>query len=232
MEKESEHIQRQKAYEMVAFMPIMQSLDVSEVDMSGEAPDIRFEYKGTKVGVEVIDCYPKEFDQKKEGAIKKLRSYLEEELHSKGIYGLHSVCLKGEIYSVGKISSIKGIIVEEVVGLIDKVFTGEHCKYVHSVGSLVSGHSNETLVQLTISGMFEVKTPPIEDVLSCIEKKNALYPTYDEALDEIWLLIYMPTNENYYSTKGVKNLTSVKTEFKRIYISDWMHNHRLIYEQR
>jgi hypothetical protein len=45
-------------------------------------------------------------------------------------------------------------------------------------------------------------------------------------------LIYMPTNENYYSTKGVKNLPSVKTEFKRIYISDWMHNHRLIYEQR
>lgn len=232
MEKESEHILRQKAFEMVAFLPVMQSLDVSEVDMSGEAPDIRFEHKGTKVGVEVIDCYPKEFDQKKEGAIKKLRSYLEEELHSKGIYGLHSVCLKEDIYKVGKISSVKGSVVEEAVGLIGKAFTCEHCKYVHSVRSLVSGHSNETLVQLTISGMFEVKTPPIEDVLSCIEKKNALYPTYDETLDEIWLLIYMPTNENYYSTKGVKNLPSVKTEFKRIYISDWMHNHRLIYEQR
>lgn len=232
MEKESEHILRQKAFEMVAFLPIMQSLDVSEVDMSGEAPDIRFEYKGAKVGVEVIDCYPKEFDKKKEGAIKKLRSYLEEELHSKGIYGLHSVCLKEDIYKVGKISSVKGSVVEEAVGLIGKAFTCEHCKYVHSVRSLVSGHSNETLVQLTISGMFEVKTPPIEDVLSCIEKKNALYPTYDETLDEIWLLIYMPTNENYYSTKGVKNLPSVKTEFKRIYISDWMHNHRLIYEQR
>ena len=232
MEKESEHILRQKAFEMVAFLPVMQSLGVSEVDMSGEAPDIRFEHKGTKVGVEVIDCYPKEFDQKKEGAIKKLRSYLEEELHSKGIYGLHSVCLKEDIYKVGKISSVKGCVVEEAVGLIDKAFTCEHCKYVHSVRSLVSGHSNQTLVQLTISGMFEVKTPPIEDVLSCIEKKNALYPTYDETLDEIWLLIYMPTNENYYSTKGVKNLPSVKTEFKRIYISDWMHNHRLIYEQR
>lgn len=232
MEKESEHILRQKAFEMVAFLPVMQSLDVSEVDMSGEAPDIRFEHKGTKVGVEVIDCYPKEFDQKKEGAIKKLRSYLEEELHSKGIYGLHSVCLKEYIYKVGKISSVKGSVVEEAVGLIGKAFTCEHCKYVHSVRSLVSCHSNETLVQLTISGMFEVKTPPIEDVLSCIEKKNALYPTYDETLDEIWLLIYMPTNENYYSTKGVKNLPFVKTEFKRIYISDWMHNHRLIYEQR
>lgn len=232
MEKESEHILRQKAFEMVAFLPIMQSLDVSEVDMSGEAPDIRFEYKGTKVGVEVIDCYPKEFDQKKEGAIKKLRSYLEEELHSKGIYGLHSVRLKEDIYKVGKISSVKGSVVEEAVGLIERAITTEDCKYVHSVGSLVNSHYNETHIQLTVNGMYQVKTPSMNDILACIEKKNLLYPTYDEALDEIWLLVYIPTNENHYSTRGIKPLTDVKTKFKRIYVSDWIHNYRLIYEHK
>ena len=100
MKKESEHIQRQKACEMVAFMPIMQSLGLSEVDITGEAPDVRFEYNGLKIGLEVIDCYPERFDMAKEGAIKKLCSYLKGELYSKGIYGLHSVCLKETIYDV------------------------------------------------------------------------------------------------------------------------------------
>lgn len=232
MEKESEHILRQKAYEMVAFMPIMQSLGLSEVDITGEAPDVRFEYNGLKIGLEVIDCYPEKFDKEKEGAIKKLCSYLKGELHSKGIYGLHSVCLKETIYDVRRISNTKEAILEEMIGLIERAITTEDCKYVHSVGSLVNSHSNETHIQLTVNGMYQVKTPSMNDILACIEKKNLLYPTYDEALDEIWLLVYIPTNENQYSTRGIKPLTDVKTKFKRIYISDWIHNYRLIYERK
>lgn len=232
MEKESEHILRQKAYEMVAFMPIMQSLGLSEVDITGEAPDVRFEYNGLKIGLEVIDCYPEKFDKEKEGAIKKLCSYLKGELHSKGIYGLHSVCLKETIYDVRRISNTKEAILEEMIGLIERAITTEDCKYVHSVGSLVNSHSNETHIQLTVNGMYQVKTPSMNDILACIKKKNLLYPTYDEALDEIWLLVYIPTNENQYSTRGIKPLTDVKTKFKRIYVSDWIHNYRLIYEHK
>lgn len=232
MEQKSEHILRQKAYEMVAFMPIMQSLGLSEVDITGEAPDVRFEYNGLKIGLEVIDCYPEKFDKEKEGAIKKLCSYLKGELHSKGIYGLHSVCLKETIYDVRRISNTKEAIVEETIGLIERTITTEDCKYVHSVGSLVNSHSNETHIQLTVNGMYQVKTPSMNDILACIEKKNLLYPTYDEALDEIWLLVYIPTDENHYSTRGIMPLTDVKTKFKRIYVSDWIHNYRLIYEHK
>lgn len=232
MEQKSEHILRQKAYEMVAFMPIMQSLGLSEVDITGEAPDVRFEYNGLKIGLEVIDCYPEKFDKEKEGAIKKLCSYLKGELHSKGIYGLHSVCLKETIYDVRRISNTKEAIVEETIGLIERAITTEDCKYVHSVGSLVNSHSNETHIQLTVNGMYQVKTPSMNDILACIEKKNLLYPTYDEALDEIWLLVYIPTDENHYSTRGIMPLTDVKTKFKRIYVSDWIHNYRLIYEHK
>ena len=232
MEQKSEHILRQKAYEMVAFMPIMQSLGLSEVDITGEAPDVRFEYNGLKIGLEVIDCYPEKFDKEKEGAIKKLCSYLKGELHSKGIYGLHSVCLKETIYDVRRISNTKEAILEETIGLIERAITTEDCKYVHSVGSLVISHSNETHIQLTVNGMYQVKTPSMNDILACIEKKNLLYPTYDEALDEIWLLVYIPTKENHYSTRGIKPLTDVKTKFKRIYVSDWIHNYRLIYEHK
>lgn len=232
MGKESEHILRQKAYEMVAFMPIMQSLGLSEVDITGEAPDVRFEYNGLKIGLEVIDCYPEKFDKEKEGAIKKLCSYLKGELHSKGIYGLHSVCLKETIYDVRRISNTKEAILEETIGLIERAITTEDCKYVHSVGSLVNSHSNETHIQLTVNGMYQVKTPSMNDILACIEKKNLLYPTYDEALDEIWLLVYIPTDENHYSTRGIMPLTDVKTKFKRIYVSDWIHNYRLIYEHK
>lgn len=232
MEQKSEHILRQKAYEMVAFMPITQSLGLSEVDITGEAPDVRFEYNGLKIGLEVIDCYPEKFDKEKEGAIKKLCSYLKGELHSKGVYGLHSVCLKETIYDVRRISNTKEAILEETIGLIERAITTEDCKYVHSVGSLVNSHSNETHIQLTVNGMYQVKTPSMNDILACIEKKNLLYPTYDEALDEIWLLVYIPTNENHYSTRGIKPLTDVKTKFKRIYVSDWIHNYRLIYEDK
>lgn len=232
MEQKSEHILRQKAYEMVAFMPIMQSLGLSEVDITGEAPDVRFEYNGLKIGLEVIDCYPEKFDKEKEGAIKKLCSYLKGELRSKGIYGLHSVCLKETIYDVRRISNTKEAILEETIGLIERAITTEDCKYVHSVGSLVNSHSNETHIQLTVNGMYQVKTPSMNDILACIEKKNLLYPTYDEALDEIWLLVYIPTDENHYSIRGIKPLTDVKTKFKRIYVSDWIHNYRLIYEHK
>lgn len=231
MKKESEHIQRQKAYEMVAFMPIMQSLGLSEVDIAGEAPDVRFEYNGLKIGLEVIDCYPERFDMAKEGAIKKLCSYLKGELYSKGIYGLHSVCLKETIYDVRRISNAKEVILEETIGLIKNTITTENCKYVHSVGSLVSIHSNETHLQLSVNGLYQIKTPSMEDILACVEKKNTLYSTYDKTLDEIWLLVYIPTKENHYSTRGIKPLIDVKTKFKRIYVSDWIHNYRLIYEQ-
>ena len=97
---------------------------------------------------------------------------------------------------------------------------------------LVYTQSKEIFVQVSIEGMYLVKTPPIEDILSCIIKKNALYTTYDSTLDEIWLLIYLPTNENQYSIKGVPKLSKVETHFKRIYISDWQQNGKLIYEHQ
>ena len=231
MGKTSGHIERQKAFERVAFTPIMLSLGISEFDMSKEAPDIRFEYKNRQIGLEVIDCYPDEFDREKEGAIKSLKKYIKNELFSGGIYGLHSVCLKKTIYEVEKISSIRATIVKEIVGLINGTHNLEQCEYVSYISSLVEKQSKETLVQIVVEGMYMIKTPPADAILNCIKKKNALYPTYDETLDEIWLLIYMPTNENHYSAKGISALGEIETEFKRIYISDWQLRGRLIYEQ-
>ena len=231
MGKTSDHIERQKAFERVAFTPIMLSLGISEFDMSKEAPDIRFEYENRQIGLEVIDCYPDEFDREKEGAIKSLKTYIKNELFSGGIYGLHSVCLKKIIYEVEKISSVRTTIVKEVVGLISGTYSLEQCEYISHISSLIGKQSKETLVQIAVEGTYMIKTPPVDDILNCIKKKNALYSTYDETLDEIWLLIYIPTNENHYSTKGISTLEGIETEFKRIYISDWRLRGRLIYEQ-
>ena len=120
---------------------------------------------------------------------------------------------------------------KEVVGLISGTYSLEQCEYISHISSLIGKQSKETLVQIAVEGTYMIKTPPVDDILNCIKKKNALYSTYDETLDEIWLLIYIPTNENHYSTKGISTLEGIETEFKRIYISDWRLRGRLIYEQ-
>ena len=230
MGRESEHIERQKAFERIAFNPIKEILGITEVDTTKESPDVRFKYEGKEIGIEIIDCYPKAFDQRKQGAIRDLKKHITRVLRSKGIYGLHSVNLKECLNNIQRISDVRDTIVNEIIGLTCGKVDSKQCQYVSNAKRLVYTQSKEIFVQVSIEGMYLVKTPPIEDILSCIIKKNALYTTYDSTLDEIWLLIYLPTNENQYSIKGVPKLSKVETHFKRIYISDWQQNGKLIYE--
>ena len=66
MSKKSTRIDRQKAIEIRAFIPIAELLNIpfQEVDFTQESPDIRFDYNGLKIGVEVTECHPKSFNKK------------------------------------------------------------------------------------------------------------------------------------------------------------------------
>jgi hypothetical protein len=234
MDEEWTHIERQKAFELYAFTPIMNTLGIppENVDNSKECPDIRFEYNGKQIGIEVIDCYPKSFNGRRKFAIDGLYNQIKDYLESKSIYGHYAVCLKDSVCEVSRISTIKRTLFEEVEGLIKGILYREQCKYVDEVRGLQwSAHNNRTIICPFERMMHPVMTPPISDIITCVKKKNALYHTYIKDLDEVWLLIYIPTNENYYSVKGIPRLSDSETNFRRIYVTDYMFNSKLIYER-
>ena len=75
-----------------------------------------------------------------------------------------------------------------------------------------------------------VKTPQTSDIINCVKKKNNIFDKYDKTLDEIWLLIHIPTDINCYSTKGIGKI-DIATKFRRIYIPDDMFHARLFYQK-
>ena len=234
MNKKRTHIGRQKAFELYAFTPILNSLKIpfENVDNSKECPDIRFEYNGKQIGIEVIDCYPKTFNRRSKFAIDGLYNQIGDYLESKSIYGQYAVCLKDCVCETSKINAIRNVIFGEVEGLIRGTLPREQCEYIDEVsGSQWSVHCNYTIICPFERMLHPIVTPPISDINACVEKKNTLYHTYNKDLDEVWLLIYIPTNENYYSAKGIPRLSDLETNFRRIYVTDYLFNSNLIYEE-
>lgn len=54
------HIDKQKSSEIWAFDPVHPLLGdvISNINYFGESPDMRFDYFGNRVGIEIIDCHP------------------------------------------------------------------------------------------------------------------------------------------------------------------------------
>lgn len=233
MSKKPTHIDRQKAIETRAFIPIAELLNIpfQEIDFTQESPDIRFDYNGLKIGVEIIECHPKSFNKKTKFAIDKLYKELEFELNKKGFYGSFHICLTDNVHSAKSIKAIKTQVFNETIGLINCTLKREDCKFVDEICKSSINTNNDTFIHPYEKFMHIIGNPYISDINDCISKKNELWSTYDKSLDEIWLLIYVPTNENYYSSYGISTLSGINTNYKRIYISDYLLRGRLIFEQ-
>ena len=87
------HIDKQKSSEIWAFDHVHTLLGdvISNINYFGESPDIRFDYFGNRVGIEIIDCHPKEFDIITNRAINNLYLKLAENLKSKPIFGIYFI---------------------------------------------------------------------------------------------------------------------------------------------
>lgn len=230
-----DHQDRQKAFEKYAFNPILNllGLDISCVNFDEERPDIRLQYNDRQIGIEVIDCYPSKFDIATEAAVNNLYEEIEDRLTNKGLVGDYHLCLKKSIYNT-RISRIKEVLISE----IERTIRGGDIpttSYIDCVEKCVTSiHTDKLKIHPYERYMRMMLTPPIEDIKRCISKKEVLLSEYKENnpdIDEFWLVIYVPTNENYYSITGMASLDSVSTEYKRIYVSDYLQRARLIYEQ-
>lgn len=234
MASDCEHKDRQKAFEIHAFNPILNILgiDISCVNLHGESPDIRFDYSNKHIGLEVVDCYPKNFDIITEKSINKLYHDIEKTLSAKGLTGDYRLCFKETIYSA-TIKSIKKTLILEVEEII-KGGNIPATSYIESLDKCrMTLYTDRLKIHPCEQYMRMIQTPPLEDILRCVNEKNRLLTKYKELnpnIDEFWLLIYIPTNINYYSTKGIAPLENITTGYKRIYVSDWLLNGRLIYE--
>lgn len=226
------HEEKQKALEIRAFEPIMQQLGINadKVDFSQERPDIRINYNGKKIGIEVIECYPKSFN-KDRFSIENLYYEIEYFLMQKRIFGYYQIRFADGIFKVNKIKTIKNNIFTEVEGLINGTITIEHCKYIAEINKSQYYFGKNTVIRPLENMMNMIGVPSLSDIEECINKKNKLYDTYDKTLEEIWLLIYIPTNMNYYSSNGIPFISKIETKFRRIYVSDYYYRGRLIYEQ-
>lgn len=226
------HKEKQKAFEIRAFESIRQQLGINadKVDYSQESPDIRIKYNGKQIGIEIIDCYPKSFNKNK-FIIEKLYDDIECYLQQKRIFGYYQIRFADGIFKVNKIKTIKNNIFTEVEGLINGTITIEHCKYIAEINKSQYYFEKNTVIRPLENMMNMIRVPSLSDIEECINKKNKLYDTYDKTLEEIWLLIYIPTNINYYSSNRIPFISKIETKFRRIYVSDYYYRGRLIYEQ-
>lgn len=235
MEKSKMHIDKQKAFECRAIQPVLESLKIDEsfVDYDGERPDIRFKYDGKNIGVEVIDCYPSKFDIKTHKSVENFCKDIENTLSAKGLCGEYNLYLKDSIYNV-KINDIKKNLISD----IEHVIKGGDLPSTSFVDFLdmctICIYKDRLKLHLRERCMRIIQTPELDDILKCINKKNKLLKEYKRDnldIDEFWLLIYIPSNENYHSITGIDTLENVDTEYKRIYVSDYYFRQILIYEK-
>lgn len=230
-----DHQDRQKAFEKYAFNPILNllGLDISCVNFDEERPDIRFIYNGKHIGLEIVDCYPSKFDIATESAVNNLYEEIEEVLTAKGLVGDYRLCLKETIYRA-RINSIKRVLISEV----ESVINGNDISTTSYIDSLeksaVTLHTDRLKIHPYERYMRIVQTPPSKDIIRCIDKKDALLSKYIEQnsnIDEYWLLIYIPTNENYCSAQGVMSLETLETGYKKIFVTDYQQRVKIIYEK-
>lgn len=235
MEKSKMHIDRQKAFECKAIQPVLESLKIDEsyVDYNGERPDIRLRYNGNSVGVEVVDCYPSKFDTVTYKSVENLCEKMGEKLSEKGLCGEYNLYLKDSVYHV-KINDIKKNLISD----IEYVIKGGDIPSTSYIDSLekcaISIYKDRLKLHLRERYMRIIQTPELDDILKCINKKNKLLDDYkrdNPDISEFWLLIYIPTNENFHSITGIDTLKNIETGYKRIYVSDYLNRERLIYEK-
>jgi hypothetical protein len=125
-----------------------------------------------------------------------------------------------------------------LISEVESVINGNDISTTSYIDSLeksaVTLHTNRLKIHPYERYMRIVQTPPSKDIIRCIDKKNALLSKYIEQnsnIDEYWLLIYIPTNENYYSAQGVKSLETLETGYKKIFVTDYQQRVKIIYEK-
>lgn len=226
------HIDKQKSSEIWAFDPVHTLLGdvISNINYFGESPDIRFDYFGNRVGIEIIDCHPKEFDIITNRAINNLYLKLAENLKSKQIFGIYFIEFRQDVLNNSIINDIKNDLFDEVSEAIHGSIKPEEYKFIYGFRKSEVPVSDNTFIHPVSHMMNLVKTPQTSDIINCVKKKNNIFDKYDKTLDEIWLLIHIPTDVNCCSTKGIGKI-DVATKFRRIYIPDDMFHARLIYQK-
>ena len=145
---------------------------------------------------------------------------MEEFLKSKGIYGIYNITLQENALRKQKIKSIKDSFLNEIYGFISGSLEKGDCKYIEKYQKAALEITDATFVHVIEEPVYFIKSSSESDIKSCIEKKNKLFSKYDRSLDEIWLLIYIPTDETYHSIDGIALMKDIETEFKRIFIAD------------
>lgn len=193
---------------------------IDQVNIEGESPDVRFKYQGRNIGVEITHCYPKSFDKKTDKSKKQLYDALEEFLKSKGIYGIYNITLQENALRKQKINSIKDSFFNEIYGFISGTLGIGDCKYIEKYQKAELEINDATFVHVIEEPVYFIQSSSESDIKSCIEKKNKRFSKYDKSLDEIWLLIYIPTDETHYSINGIASMKDIETGFKRIFIAD------------
>lgn len=127
------HIDKQKSSEIWAFDPVHTLLGdvISNINYFGESPDIRFDYFENRVGIEIIDCHPKEFDIITNRAINNLYLKLAENLKSKQIFGIYFIEFRQDVHNNSIINDIKNDLFDEVSEAIHGSIKPEEYKFIY-----------------------------------------------------------------------------------------------------
>ena len=166
MPNNSDHQDRQKAFERYAFNPLLSilGLDVSCVNFDEERPDIRFIYNGKHIGLEIVDCYPSKFNIATEVSVNNLYQEIEDALTAKGFVGDYKLCFKESIYKA-RINSIKRVLISELEGVIN----GNDIPSTSYIDSMEKSASTLYTDRLKIHPyeryMRMLHTPPLEDIV-------------------------------------------------------------------